>query len=52
MFGGFPVLCDLLGSIVHLPLYEENARYLLSQNSLQLEMWAPGLDSVHWMFLP
>lgn len=40
MFGEFPVLSDLLGGIAHLLLPEENARYLLSQDSLQLEEWA------------
>lgn len=51
-FEEFPVLCDLLGGIAHLLLYEENARYLLSQDSLLLEEWACGLSSVSWMFLP
>lgn len=33
-FEEFPVLCDLLGGIAHLLLYEENAGYSLSQDSL------------------
>lgn len=42
MFEEFPVLSDLRGGIAHLLLHEENARYLPSQDSLQLEEWARG----------
>lgn len=34
MFGEFRVLCYLLGGIALLLLYEENVRYLLSQDAV------------------
>lgn len=46
MFGEFPILCDLLGDIGHLP-YEENALLAFPVFPVVSE-----LGSVSWMFLP